>query len=49
MRDFVYLKPSSIEDAISALKEYDDAYLLAGGTDLLIGLKNKKLEPKCVD
>jgi carbon-monoxide dehydrogenase medium subunit len=46
MKNFVYLKPSRIEDAISALREYDDAYLLAGGTDLLVGMKNKTIEPK---
>ena len=46
MKNFVYLKPSSIEDAISALREYDDAHLLAGGTDLLVGMKNKIIEPK---
>jgi carbon-monoxide dehydrogenase medium subunit len=46
MKNFVYLKASSIENAISALKEHEDAHLLAGGTDLLVGMKNKTIEPK---
>jgi hypothetical protein len=49
MKNFVYLKASSIENAISALKEHEDAHLLAGGTDLLVGMKNKTIEPKHIN
>ena len=48
MKTFDYIKPSNLADAISALKEYDDAFLLAGGTDLLGGIKNKLIKPKCI-
>ncbi len=48
MKIFHYKKPSNLADAISALREHDDAFLLSGGTDLLVGMKNKLLEPKCV-
>ncbi|NIS72193.1 MAG: xanthine dehydrogenase family protein subunit M [Proteobacteria bacterium] len=48
MKVFHYIKPSNLADAISALREHDDAFLLSGGTDLLVGIKNKLLEPKCI-
>ncbi|NIS15602.1 MAG: xanthine dehydrogenase family protein subunit M, partial [candidate division Zixibacteria bacterium] len=37
-----------MEDAIAALKANDEPYLLAGGTDLLIGIKTKTVKPKCL-
>jgi len=48
MKDFDYTKPSNLADAISALREYDDAFLLAGGTDLLVGMKNNSLKPQYI-
>jgi len=48
MKNFDYIKPSNIADAISALREYDDAFLLAGGTDLLVGMKYALIRPRCV-
>jgi carbon-monoxide dehydrogenase medium subunit len=37
-----------MEDAIAALQASDEAYLLAGGTDLQIGMKSKTVKPKCL-
>ncbi|MFQ5483744.1 MAG: FAD binding domain-containing protein [Desulfobacterales bacterium] len=48
MKNFAYTKPVSIADAVEVLKENSDAYLLAGGTDLLIGIKNNTVQPKCL-
>jgi len=48
MKNFAYTKPLSIGDAVDVLKENSDAYLLAGGTDLLIGIKNNTVQPKCL-
>jgi len=41
METFEYIKPSSLDDAIDALNKYENAFLLAGGTDLLVGMKYK--------
>ena len=48
MKAFEYIKPSSIGEAISALNEYDEAFLLAGGTDLITGIKNSLLTPQYI-
>ena len=48
MKRFDYIKPSTMEDAIAALKANDEPYLLAGGTDLLIGIKSRAVMPKCL-
>ena len=48
MKRFDYFRPETMEDAIAALKANDEPYLLAGGTDLLIGIKTKTAEPKCL-
>jgi carbon-monoxide dehydrogenase medium subunit len=48
MKNFDYIKPGTMDEAISALKEFDDAFLLAGGTDLLVGVKNNLVKPKCI-
>ena len=37
-----------MDDAIAALKDMDNPYLLAGGTDLLIAMKTKAVKPKCL-
>jgi carbon-monoxide dehydrogenase medium subunit len=37
-----------MEDAIAALQANDEPYLLAGGTDLLIGMKTDTVKPKCL-
>ncbi len=46
MKNFAYIRPVSMDNAVEALKENSDAYLLAGGTDLLIGIKNNSVQPK---
>ena len=48
MKAFEYIKPSSIGEAISALNEHDETSLLAGGTDLLAGIKNSLLTPQYI-
>lgn len=48
MKRFDYFRPGTMEDAIAALKAYDEPYLLAGGTDLLVGMKSKAIKPKCL-
>jgi carbon-monoxide dehydrogenase medium subunit len=48
MKRFDYLRPGNMEDAIAALQANDEPYLLAGGTDLLIGMKTKTVRPKCL-
>ncbi len=48
MKRFDYIRPGNIKDAIAALKANDEPYLLAGGTDLLIGMKTNAVKPKCL-
>lgn len=48
MKAFEYIKPSSISEAISILNEHDEAFLLAGGTDLITGIKNSLLTPQYI-
>ena len=44
--DFDYYAPDSVEEASRLLLEYEDAMLLAGGTDVLPKMKDGVLEPK---
>ncbi len=48
MKHFDYLKPGSMGDAISALKEYEQPFLLAGGTDLLVAMKTDAVRARCL-
>ena len=49
MRAFAYERPSSLGDAIALLAEHGhDARLLAGGTDLIIRLRDGSLGPRTV-
>lgn len=48
MKNFEYIRPANLDDAIAALRENDNPYLLAGGTDLLIGMKNNQVRPQCI-
>ena len=49
MRSFAFFEPTTIEEASSLLAQNDDeATILAGGTDLLIGLKDHIETPKSV-
>jgi aerobic carbon-monoxide dehydrogenase medium subunit len=47
MRPFDYLQPNSIEEASSQLNEYgDDARVFAGGTALMLVMRQRMLNPK---
>ncbi len=48
MKSFDYIRPDNMDDVIAALKENDNPYLIAGGTDLLIGMKNNAVRPQCI-
>ena len=49
MRAFVYERPTVLADAVALLAERgDDARLLAGGTDLIIRLRDRSIEPAVV-
>lgn len=48
MKRFDYVRPGNMPDAIAALQANDEPYLLAGGTDLLIGMKTNAVKPKCL-
>lgn len=46
MKPFEYFEPKSLGEAISLLEEYGaEARLLAGGTDLLVAMKKKEVDP----
>jgi CO/xanthine dehydrogenase FAD-binding subunit len=46
---FEYFEPSSLEEAIDILdKHKEHAAVLAGGTDLLVRMKQKRINPKCL-
>lgn len=48
METFEYIKPKSLDDAIDALNRYKDAFLLAGGTDLLVAMKYNSIQPRYI-
>lgn len=48
MKDFSYIKPAQLGEAVSALKECRDPCLFAGGTDLLVGMKHNLIKPDCI-
>jgi len=49
LSQFKYLSPTSVADAVRALKEHDGkAKVLAGGTDLLSMMKLRAITPECV-
>jgi aerobic carbon-monoxide dehydrogenase medium subunit len=46
---FQYLEPKNIKEAVSLLNKYDSqARVIAGGTDLMVKMKNKVLKPDYV-
>ncbi|HEN20776.1 MAG TPA: xanthine dehydrogenase family protein subunit M, partial [Desulfobacteraceae bacterium] len=46
MLNYDYIKPESIKDVFSLLKEYGaEAKLIAGGTDVMVNIRNRKLSP----
>jgi CO/xanthine dehydrogenase FAD-binding subunit len=49
MQPFAYARPTTLSDALALLEEYGaDACLLAGGTDLVVELRNRTVRPKIV-
>ena len=49
MNPFQYARPATVAEAVALLEEHGpDARLLAGGTDLVIELRNHWVEPKLV-
>lgn len=49
MRPFAYERPTGLEDAIALLVDHgEDARLLAGGTDLIIRLRDGTIRPRTV-
>jgi carbon-monoxide dehydrogenase medium subunit len=49
VRSFEFFEPTTIGEASSLLAQYDgEAELLGGGTDLIIGMKDRHLTPKYV-
>jgi len=46
---FEYYEPSSLDEATSILDRHKEhAAILAGGTDLLVRMKQKRIDPKCL-
>jgi aerobic carbon-monoxide dehydrogenase medium subunit len=48
MKNFNYIRPSRMDEAIAALRTNENPHLLAGGTDLLVGMKTNTVRPKCI-
>jgi len=48
METFKYIKPTRLNEAIEALQKYDNAFVLAGGTDLLVKMKYRTIRPGCI-
>jgi carbon-monoxide dehydrogenase medium subunit len=49
MKEYEYARPQTVREAVALLDEYGpDARLLAGGTDLVIGLRDGSIRPKVV-
>ena len=49
MKEFEYLKPDSIEETISILSQHGEkAQILNGGTDLIVEMRDKIIQPKCI-
>lgn len=49
MIDYDYLKPKSLEEVFSLLKTYGErAVLIAGGTDVMVNIRNRKLAPEAL-
>jgi len=49
MRDFEYFEPLTVSEATSWLAKYKgEAKVIAGGTDLLVDMKQNRIRPKCL-
>lgn len=45
LRGYEYYKPGTIEEAIGLMTSLEDAQYIAGGTDILVLLRQKKIKP----
>jgi len=45
---FEYIRPASLEDAVSAFQANPEARILAGGTNLLVDMKLERTEPSTI-
>ncbi len=49
MIDYDYLKPKSLDEVFSFLESYGDkAVLIAGGTDVMVNIRNRKIAPEAL-
>ncbi len=49
VQEFEYEEPSAIADVVALLTKYGDkAWVLAGGTDLLVQMKMERVRPQCL-
>jgi carbon-monoxide dehydrogenase medium subunit len=49
LKDFEYFAPSTMSEVMSLLEQYGErAKFLAGGTDLLVAMKERRTDPKCL-
>lgn len=48
MNDFDYLAPTSLEEAVAALRDAPGGKVMAGGTDLLVQMRNRRFQPERV-
>lgn len=49
MKDFEYFAPKSLDEALTILVRYrGEARPIAGGTDLLVQMKQRRAQPRCV-
>jgi carbon-monoxide dehydrogenase medium subunit len=47
LKEFEYFKPDSIKETISILSQYGQkAQILNGGTDLIVGMRDKIIQPE---
>ncbi len=48
LHEFNYFKPETVEEALTLLSNYENPAILAGGTDLVVNLKEEVETPKVV-
>lgn len=48
LQGFEYAEPATLEEAFAILERNEGARVLAGGTDLVLGMRERKLEPRVV-
>ncbi len=49
MKDYDYLKPKNLDEVFSLMKSYGKkAMFIAGGTDVMVGIRNRKFAPEAL-